>query len=498
MAVISFTFLIIIFLIFLIVRLKPWLVNYFKLLKNYGPVPCPRNRLPILGNLLSLPLDPHQFSLKLDQFYEESKTTALYCLWIGTYPLVAFFHPVGLEHFFTGSKHITKSPDYLFLHPWLRTGLLTSTGAKWKNRRRIITPAFHDKELLNNFVDIYNEQSAVLVQRLASLKSEKEVNLYPYIASCALDIICEAAMGLNIGAQHDRNSQYVDAVLKLTDILLKRQRMPWLWPDLIFKILPQGRAHDRYLKIVHQFTKKVIDDRAQAFHADEIRQKRSAFLDLLLKQMHDEQLTLVDIQEEVDTFMFEGHDTTAAAINFTCFMIASHPEVQKKLHDEVDRVFGNDHDRSSTTEDLNELNYLECVIKETLRLFPSVPFIAREVQEDFTYNDYKILRGSTAVLFIYYIHRDPKHFPDPERFDPDRFLPENSHDRAAYAFVPFSAGSRNCIGQRFALLEEKAMLSSILRRFKLKTAQKRDELNLSFEIILRSEHGAFVQVEPRF
>ncbi|CAF5178080.1 unnamed protein product, partial [Rotaria magnacalcarata] len=204
----------------------------------------------------------------------------------------------------------------------------SDTGAKWKNRRRIITPAFHDKELLNNFVDIYNEQSAVLVQRLASLKSEKEVNLYPYIASCALDIICEAAMGLNIGAQHDRNSQYVDAVLKLTDILLKRQRMPWLWPDLIFKILPQGRAHDRYLKIVHQFTKKVIDDRAQAFHADEIRQKRSAFLDLLLKQMHDEQLTLVDIQEEVDTFMFEGHDTTAAAINFTCFMIASHPEVQ--------------------------------------------------------------------------------------------------------------------------------------------------------------------------
>ncbi len=84
--------------------------------------------------------------------------------------------------------------------------------------------------------------------------------------------------------------------------------------------------------------------------------------------------------------IFQGHDTTAAAINFTCFMIALHPEVQQKLHDEIDRVFGDDHERSCTMEDVNELEYLECVIKETLRLFPSVPFIAREVQEDFMYS----------------------------------------------------------------------------------------------------------------
>ncbi|CAF4000329.1 unnamed protein product [Rotaria sp. Silwood2] len=495
MALISITLIIIIFIILIIFRLKTWFVNYIKILKNYGSVPCPQNRLPLFGNLFNLPLNPYQFSQKLDSFYEESKHTALYCLWLGTYPLIAFFHPVGLEHFFIGSKNLTKSPDYAYLYPWLRTGLLTSAGAKWKNRRRIITPAFHDKELLNNYVDIYNEQSAILVQRLRSIESGKEVNLYPYIASCALDIICEAAMGLNIGAQQQRNSQYVDAVLKLTDIILRRQRMPWLWPDLIFKLLPEGRNHDRYLKIIHQFTKKVIDDRAREFHTDENRGKRSAFLDLLLKQMSDEQLTLLDIQEEVDTFMFEGHDTTAAAINFTCFMIALHPEVQQKLHDEIDRVFGNNHDRPCTMDDLNELDYLECVIKETLRLFPSVPFIAREVQDDFMYNGYKVLKGSTAVIFIYYIHRDPKHFSDPDRFDPDRFLPENSHDRSSFAFVPFSAGSRNCIGQRFAMLEEKSMLSWILRRYKLKTSQTRDDLHLSFEIILRSEHGAFVQLE---
>lgn len=162
------------------------------------------------------------------------------------------------------------------------------------------------------------------------------------------------------------------------------------------------------------------------------------------------------------------------------------------------KFLGDDHDRPCTMEDINDLEYLECVIKETLRLYPSVPFIAREVQEDFIYENFKILKGSTAVIFIYYIHRDPKHFIDPDRFDPDRFLPENSIDRSPYAFVPFSAGSRNCIGQRFAMLEEKIMLSWILRRYRLKTTQSYEELNLSFEIILRSEHGAFVQIERRF
>ncbi|CAF4372376.1 unnamed protein product, partial [Adineta steineri] len=138
-------------------------------------------------------------------------------------------------------------------------------GTKWKNRRRILTPAFHDKDLLTNSVDIFNEQATILIHRLASMKLDKEVNLYSYIASCALDIICEAAMGLNIGAQHQRNSEYVDAVLKLTDLILKRQRMPWMWPNFLFNLLPEGREHNRYLNIVHQFTKKVIDDRAKDF-----------------------------------------------------------------------------------------------------------------------------------------------------------------------------------------------------------------------------------------
>jgi len=306
-------------------------------------------------------------------------------------------------------------------------------------------------------------------------------------------------MGLNVGAQEKKNSQYVEAILKVTDVVLKRQRFPWLWPDFVFYLTREGREHERCLKTIHNFTAKVIEDRAKDFELDRIRsRKRSAFLDLLLGQMHEENLTLTDIQEEVDTFMFEGHDTTAAAMNFTCFAIASHPDVQQKLHEEIDRVFSNDTTRSCSMEDLEELEYLERVIKETLRLFPSVSFIGREVQEDFVHVDgTKILRGTTAAVFIHFLHRDPKHFPEPEKFDPDRFLPENSKDRSPYAYIPFSAGSRNCIGQRFALLEEKIILSWILRRFTLKTRQTVDELHLSFELILRSQNDVLIELWPR-
>jgi len=200
--------------------------------------------------------------------------------------------------------------------------------------------------------------------------------------------------------------------------------------------------------------------------------------------------------DEVNTFMFEGHDTTASGINWILHLLGNHPEIQAKCHDELDAVFGDD-SRDVTFDDLKNLPYLECVLKEALRLYPSVPMFARMLQEDVTMAGYLIPNGTQVLFFPYVVHRDPKHWPDPDTFNPDRFLPENSLGRHPFAYLPFSAGARNCIGQRFALIEEKTLMAWLLRFFKVKSVHRRDQIRAKGEIILRPSEGVHVELELR-
>lgn len=154
-------------------------------------------------------------------------------------------------------------------------------------------------------------------------------------------------------------------------------------------------------------------------------------------------------------------------------------------------------DRPANMDDLKKLKYLDCVIKEALRLFPSVPFFARSLGEDCHINGFKVPKGANAIIITYALHRDPRYFPEPEEFRPERFLPENSVGRPPYAYVPFSAGLRNCIGQRFALMEEKVIMASILRNFNVEACQKREDLRPLGELILRPENGIVIKLEKR-
>lgn len=288
----------------------------------------------------------------------------------------------------------------------------------------------------------------------------------------------------------------------------RRMKTPWFWLDFSFLLFKEGWEHKRTLKIVHNFTNNVITERANEIKRNEkckgddkgttFKNKRKAFLDLLLNVTDDEgkKLSHEDIREEVDTFMFEGHDTTAAAINWTLYLLGTNPEVQKTLDNELDEVFGKS-DRPATLEDLKKLKYLECVIKESLRIFPSVPIIARYLNQNCEIGGYSIVKGSQALIVPYALHRDPKYFPDPEEFKPERFFPENVKGRHPYAYVPFSAGPRNCIGQRFAMMEEKTILSCILRHFWVESNQKREELGLSGELILRPTKGIWIKLKRR-
>ncbi|XP_023370667.1 cytochrome P450 4V2 isoform X2 [Otolemur garnettii] len=424
-------------------------------------------------------------------------------LWVGPVPMLALYNAENVEVILTSSKQIDKSSMYKFLEPWLGLGLLTSTGNKWRYRRKMLTPTFHFT-ILEDFLDVMNEQANILVSKLDSHVNQEAFNCFFYITLCALDIICETAMGKNIGAQSNEDSEYVRAVYRMSDLIFQRMKMPWLWLESWYLMFKEGREHKKGLKILHTFTNNVIAERASEMRTNEeyneepSKNKRRAFLDLLLSVTDEEgnKLSHEAIREEVDTFMFEGHDTTAAAITWALYLLGCNPEVQKKVDNELDEVFGKS-DRPATSEDLKKLKYLECVIKETLRLFPSVPLFARTLNEDCTVAGYKVLKGTEVIIIPYALHRDPRYFPNPEEFQPERFFPENAQGRHPYAYVPFSAGPRNCIGQKFAIMEEKTILSCVLRHFWVESNQKREELGLAGELILRPCNGIWIKLKRR-
>lgn len=170
--------------------------------------------------------------------------------------------------------------------------------------------------------------------------------------------------------------------------------------------------------------------------------------------------------------------------------------LQQRVFEEINEIVGeNKHPDYKT---LQDLSYLECFIKEVLRLYPSVPLISRFLGEDITTHDgYELKKGTHVVLHIYDLHRNPKFFPNPEKFDPDRFLPENSRDRHNFAFIPFSAGSRNCIGQKFAMLEVKAVLCGILSNFVVEPVDTPESVEFIIDIVLRTKDSIRLKFLPR-
>ncbi|NWH56921.1 CP4V2 protein, partial [Geococcyx californianus] len=488
----------------------PSVMGYWRRWWIIKPIPGISPCYPVLGNALLLERKGEGFFKQLQTYVEEFRRWPLFKLWIGPLPFVILYQPDNVEVILTSSKHIEKSYLYKFLHPWLGTGLLTSTGSKWRSRRKMITPTFHF-EILTDFLEVMNEQGVILLEKLEKHVDKEPFDVFLDVTLCALDIICETAMGKNIGAQQNKDSEYVRAIYRMSELIQQRQKSPWLWPDLAYMLFKEGREHDRNLKILHNFTDTVIAEKAAELeNAKQMKcntsdncegndsRKRKAFLDMLLSVTDDEgnKLSYRDIREEVDTFMFEGHDTTAAAMNWVLYLLGHNPEAQKKVHRELDEVFGNT-ERPVTMDDLKKLRYLECVVKEALRLFPSVPLFARTLREDCCISGFQIPEGTDVLVITYALHRDPEIFPDPEEFKPERFFPENCKGRHPYAYVPFSAGPRNCIGQRFAQMEEKAILALILRRFWVDSCQKPEELGITGELILRPNNGIWIKLKRR-
>ncbi|XP_052890671.1 cytochrome P450 4d2-like [Anopheles moucheti] len=473
-------------------------------LKAYQHLPGPR-RWPLIGNVVSFigagPVEifdqliafaaTYGKAYKLDFFYDYT---------------IVYSSPEAAEAILTSHAFAAKSQDYDKVSEWIGNGLLISRGQKWFTHRKVITPGFHFK-ILENFVPVFNRQAQAFCVKLEGLscRSAEAINIFPELKLLTLGIICETAMGVGMDGEKGDAQQayYTQIVEELSSILYWRMFNVFVNVDALFRLTSTSRRFDELVKKSWNFTLDMIDRRRKINQLEEqtrgseepnedesFGKRKRALLDTLLEARIDgKPLTNEEIREEVDTFTFAGHDTTASAMTFILYNVAKHPDIQERIYQEIVTEIGVDFCELSLNS-LNNLHYMELVIKESLRLFPPVPVIARIATEDTQLLSDTLTKGTSVAIDIFSMHHSADYFPDAERFDPDRFESARSTQTFnPYTYIPFSAGSRNCIGQKFAQYELKTTLVKLLQRFQIRLTDANYVPTLKAEIVLKPAEG---------
>jgi len=342
-------------------------------------------------------------------------------------------------------------------------GLFTTTDNElWHRQHQMIKPAFH-WNALKNLVDIMLEKTNSLVKKWEwNIAQELPIfDILTDITKLTLDIIGKAGFGYEFKFVANKKSEkFLHELLHLFEEIQHRIRMPFL------KYLPriENYRFRKGMKHLNHLVDSVIQHRKK----DE-KNELHDLLTLMLNATDEDPITAAkygskmaetQLRDEVITFLLAGHETTTNLLTWTLYLLSQYPEVEQKVLKEIKDVMANN---QPTIENLSKLQYLGQVINESLRLYPPVPILARDVIEDDIVGGYRIPKGGIVFISSYILHHHPNLWKDPESFNPDRFSQEGPIH--PYSFIPFGAGPRSCIGMNFAVLETKIVLSVLLSRF---------------------------------
>uniref|UniRef100_A0A8D0JQC4 Phylloquinone omega-hydroxylase CYP4F2-like n=1 Tax=Sus scrofa TaxID=9823 RepID=A0A8D0JQC4_PIG len=431
-----------------------------------------------------------------------------FMIWMGPItPIIVLCHPDLIRTMANASAAVAPKDVvfYDFLKPWLGDGLLLSAGDKWSSHRRMLTPAFHFN-ILKPYMKIFNDSVNVMHAKWQRLVTEghNRLDMFEHISLMTLDSLQKCVFSFDSNCQ-EKPSEYIAAILELSALVAKRHQQIFLHLDFLYYLTPDGWRFHKACRLVHDFTDAVIQERRNTLPTEGIddflkakaKAKTLDFIDVLLltKDEDGKGLSDEDIRAEADTFMFEGHDTTASGLSWVLYNLAKHPEYQERCRQEVHELLRDREPKEIEWDDLAQLPFLTMCIKESLRLHPPVTVISRRCTQDIVLPDGRIIpKGVICLISIFGTHHNPLVWQDPEVYDPFRFDPENIKERSPLAFIPFSAGPRNCIGQTFAMTEMKVVLALTLLRFRVLPVE--EEPRRKPELILRAEGGLWLRVEP--
>lgn len=359
--------------------------------------------------------------------------------------------------------------------------LFTSDGATWFGRRRLLGPLFQPQ-----IIDRYRESVIKQASHVWGQVSGGEVNVSETASKIALLSVSEALFGASV---HDQADRFLEVATQLQGAISRQILSPFLLP--LWIPTRDNRTVRSALKFFHDFMSSLIDQRRRSpgEHAD--------LLTALLNATDADdgkRLTDREAMDEAMTILLAGSDTTAAALSWSSYLLARHPEVQDELHAEIIRLTGGG---PLHAQHAGQLSVSQAVFQESMRLYPPGIAIARQAKDPIEIGGVQIPRGALVFVIVYSIHHDARWFPAPEVFRPDRFAPGHEAEVPEHAYLPFGLGPRACIGRRFALMEGTLVLAELIRRFDIQLTDPSFEPELENQLSLHPRNGLRLRLKRR-
>ncbi len=421
-----------------------------------SPVPL-HPGLPLLGNTLAFLRHPLPTLDTLQRNHDR-----IVHLRIGGRHQYLVFTPEDTKHILQENhRNYGRSPAFQVLKIFLGNGLLTSEGDFWRRQRRLAQPAFH-RQKLAALTQTMVAETAHWLTELKQNNLKKPINVSQAFMDVTMRIVCKTLFGSDVTGKLDGLSTALDTLNYLANSrMLSPIRFPLSWPT------PNNRRFRNAGVLVDSFIYGVINQRRQETtdaHDDLLSMLQNAADEDTGERMSDQQL-----RDECVTIFAAGHETTAVSMAWTVHLLTQHPTVLERLQTEARTILG---DAPLPSPDaFRKLTYTMQIVQESLRLYPPAWIMSRLALADDQVGPYTIPAGATALVCPYLLHRDPTNWPNPDRFDPERFTPGGPKDQLhSYAYLPFGGGPRLCIGNQFALMEMQILLAMLVRDFDLKPA----------------------------
>ncbi|MFN8354346.1 MAG: cytochrome P450 [Spirosomataceae bacterium] len=447
------------------------------------PVPALKKRW-LVGNTLEFAKDPLGFLLNLQRRYER---IVKFRLPMGDVHVI--FQPDDIKHVLQeNNRNYRKSRAYRVLEIFLGQGLLTSEGDFWRRQRRLAQPAFH-KQRLALMVNTMNQETVKMLERWERGNRHDDLDMLEEMMQVTLLIVSKALFGADVKHLIGNIS---DALVNVNEFGNNRLKSLIQFP-LSFP-LPSHIKFRESVEKIENIIYTIIEERRKAL----LENPDAQFDDLLQmlmtaedeetgERMNDKQL-----RDEITTLFMAGHETTANAMSWACYLLAKYPDVAQKIRNESLSVLGEN--GLPTMDDLKDLRYTMQVVQETMRLYPPAYVFSRMAYQPDRFGEYEVPVNATVLMSPYLLHRHPDYWEHPTEFNPDNFLPERIKERHSYAYLPFGGGPRLCIGNNFALMEMQIMLALMVRMFDFKLVG-RDQVQPEPLITLRPKNGLKVRLQ---